>query len=77
VAATPGVCECAAASVPHPEAGEALALFIVPEPGADDLAARVRQAIPPQWTCSAVKLVPELPRNANGKLARHLLKAGA
>ena len=76
-AATPGVCECAAASVPHPEAGEALALFIVPEPGADDLAARVRQAIPPQWTCSAVKLVPELPRNANGKLARHLLKAGA
>ena len=51
VAATPGVYECAAASVPHPEAGEALALFIVPEHGAIDLPERIRRAIPPQWTC--------------------------
>jgi acyl-CoA synthetase (AMP-forming)/AMP-acid ligase II len=77
VAATPGVCECAATSVPHTEAGEALALFIVPEHGADDLPERVRRAIPPQWTCSAVNLVRELPKNSKGNIARHLLKAVA
>jgi acyl-CoA synthetase (AMP-forming)/AMP-acid ligase II len=74
VAETPGVSECAAVSVPHPEAGEALALFIVPENGASELPERVRRAIPPQWTCSAVNLVPELPRNSHGKIARYLLK---
>ena len=73
VAATPGVSECAAAPVPHPEAGEALALFIVPENGAADLPERVRRALPPHWTCSAVNLVAELPRTANGKIARFLL----
>jgi len=77
VAATPGVYECAATWVPHPEAGEALALFIVPENGANDVLERVRLAIPPQWTCSAVNLVPELPRNPNGKIARHLLRTMA
>ncbi|MBV8279795.1 MAG: acyl-CoA synthetase [Verrucomicrobia bacterium] len=74
VAATPGVYECAAASIPHPEAGEALALFIVPEKGANDVPERVRRAIPPQWTCSAVNLVADLPKTANGKIARYLLK---
>ena len=77
VATTPGVYECAATWVPHPEAGEALALFIVPENGANDVLERVRRAIPPQWTCSAVNLVPELPRNPNGKIVRHLLKTMA
>jgi acyl-CoA synthetase (AMP-forming)/AMP-acid ligase II len=77
VAATPGVCECAAASVPHAEAGEALALFIVAESETNDVAERVRRAIPPQWTCSAVNLVQELPRNSNGKIARYLLKSMA
>jgi acyl-CoA synthetase (AMP-forming)/AMP-acid ligase II len=74
VATTPGVYECAAASVPHPEAGEALALFIVPEKGSSDLPALVRQVIPPQWTCSAVNLVTDLPKTSNGKIARYLLK---
>jgi acyl-CoA synthetase (AMP-forming)/AMP-acid ligase II len=73
VAATPGVYECAASSIPHPEAGEALALFIVPEKGAIDLPERVRRAIPPQWTCSAVNLVADLPKTSNGKIARYLL----
>jgi long-chain acyl-CoA synthetase len=74
VASTPGVYECAAASVPHPETGEALAIFIVPENGASDLPERVRRAIPPQWTCSAVNLVAELPKTSNGKIVRRLLK---
>jgi acyl-CoA synthetase (AMP-forming)/AMP-acid ligase II len=77
VGATAGVYECAAASVPHPETGEALALFIVPENGVSDLAERVRRTIPPQWTCSAVNLVTELPKTSNGKIARYLLKAKA
>jgi acyl-CoA synthetase (AMP-forming)/AMP-acid ligase II len=77
VATTPGVYECAAVSVPHPEAGEALALFIVPENGANDLPERIRRAIPPQWTCSAVKIVAELPKTSNGKIARYQLKAMA
>lgn len=77
VAATPGVHECAAASVPHLEAGEALALFIVPEQGAKNVSEEVRRAIPPQWTCGAVNLVAELPKTANGKISRYLLKTVA
>jgi acyl-coenzyme A synthetase/AMP-(fatty) acid ligase len=75
VAATPGVYECAAVSTPHPEAGEALALFVVAENGASELPDRIRRTIPPQWTCSLVKLVAELPKTSNGKIARYQLKA--
>jgi len=75
VAAVPGVYECAAAAVPHPEAGEALALFIVGEDGSQGIVERVRQALPPQWTCTSVKVVTELPRTANGKIARSQLQA--
>lgn len=78
VAAIPGVSECAAIGVPHPEAGEALALFVVgdgsDDNGALDLVERVRQAIPPQWTCTSIKVVDELPRTANGKIARAQLQ---
>ena len=78
VATVPGVCECAAAGVPHPEAGEALALFIVEDSvednGAHALVERVRHALPPQWTCTSVKVVAELPRTANGKIARSQLQ---
>lgn len=77
VGATPGVCECAAVSVPHSEAGEALALFLVPENGATGLLERVRQSLPTHWTCVAIHLVTTLPRTSNGKIARFLLKAPA
>jgi acyl-CoA synthetase (AMP-forming)/AMP-acid ligase II len=77
VVGVPGVCECAAAAVEHPEAGEALALYVVrdgsEENGTPSLIDRVRQALPPQWTCASVKLVPELPKTPNGKIARSLL----
>ncbi|MGA6982706.1 MAG: class I adenylate-forming enzyme family protein [Candidatus Sulfotelmatobacter sp.] len=77
VAAIAGVCECAATGVKHPEAGEALALFIVAEGvtdgGDNSLEERVRRALPSQWTCSSVSMVSELPRTANGKIARSLL----
>jgi acyl-CoA synthetase (AMP-forming)/AMP-acid ligase II len=75
VAAIPGVDECAAVAVPHPEAGEALALFVVGEDGSQGIVERVRQALPPQWTCNSVKVVSELPKTANGKIARSQLQA--
>ena len=75
MAAIPGVHECAAAGVQHPEAGEALALFVVGQNGACGLAETVRKALPPKWTCASVKVVAELPRTANGKIARSQLQA--
>jgi len=67
--------------VQHPEAGEALAQFLVKEAGDDDgsnsLLERVRQALPSQWTCTSIKIVPELPRTSNGKIARSQLQTFA
>ena len=74
VAAIPGVYECAAAGAHHSEAGEALTLFIVGENGDHALVERVRHALPPHWTCISVKVVAELPRTANGKIARSQLQ---
>ncbi len=69
-----GVSECAAVGVKHPEAGEALALLVVAEKAAQSengsLGERVRRALPPHWTCVSVKIVTELPRTSNGKIAR-------
>jgi acyl-CoA synthetase (AMP-forming)/AMP-acid ligase II len=82
VAAIPGVYECAATAVRHPEAGEALALFIVPDhnvtdKGEEDLSERVRRSLPPHWTCSSVTLVSELPKTTSGKIARPQLQTMA
>lgn len=74
VAAIPGVYECAAAAARHPEAGEALALYIVADARAGAVSERVRRALPPQWTCVSVTVVPELPKTENGKIARSQLQ---
>lgn len=74
VAAVPGVYECAATATQHPETGEALALFIVADNRASMIGERVRRALPPQWTCVSVRVVPELPKTANGKIARSQLQ---
>jgi acyl-coenzyme A synthetase/AMP-(fatty) acid ligase len=74
VAQVAGVYECAATSVAHPEAGEAIALFVVPQSGASEVLERVRAALPPHWTCTEMNLVGELPKTANGKIARNLLR---
>jgi long-chain acyl-CoA synthetase len=70
VAAAAGVSECAAAAVEHAEAGEAVALYVVAEPGAQDVIASIRRSMPPEWVCDSVSLVAELPRNFHGKLMR-------
>jgi len=77
VATVPGVYECAATATRHPEAGEGLALFIVADEGASIVAERVRRALPPQWTCVSVRVVSELPKTENGKIARSQLRTMA
>jgi acyl-coenzyme A synthetase/AMP-(fatty) acid ligase len=79
--AVAGVSDCAATGVQHAEAGEALALYIVEDAHVGDptqsLFERIRSALPAHWTCASVKLVPELPRTSNGKIARAELQAFA
>jgi acyl-coenzyme A synthetase/AMP-(fatty) acid ligase len=75
VGAIPGIHECVATAVPHPEAGEALALFVVPLSGFTGLPEVVRRALPSRWNCAAVKVVNEIPKTANGKIARPQLQA--
>jgi acyl-CoA synthetase (AMP-forming)/AMP-acid ligase II len=73
VAATPGVYECGACAVDHPEAGEALVLFIVPDPGARIVMEELRRRLPANWTLDSIRVVSELPKTSAGKIARSAL----
>lgn len=75
VAAIPGVYECAAAAVAHPEVGEALALYIVPDKGAGDIIDKVRRSLPTNWTCESIQIVSEIPKTVRGKVSRVSLPA--
>lgn len=77
IAAVPGVFECAAAAVPHPEAGEALALYIVPDQKGEEVIERVRYGLPSSWTCSCIQIVSAIPKTERGKVARASLPAMA
>jgi len=68
VAAIPGVYECAARSVEHPEAGEALVLFIVPDEGTTIEVEAVRRHLPPHWAIDSIRFVNELPKTSVGKV---------
>ena len=74
IASVPGVLDCAAVAVPHEEAGEALALYVVAAEDTGDVAATVQRRLPSEWICDSVTLVPLLPRNAYGKLLRQELE---
>jgi acyl-CoA synthetase (AMP-forming)/AMP-acid ligase II len=73
IAAVTGVSECAAVAVPHVEAGEALALFIVAPEAPADLLKAIRRCMPTDWICDSIRLIAELPRNPYGKLQRRRL----
>jgi acyl-CoA synthetase (AMP-forming)/AMP-acid ligase II len=73
VAAVPGVSECAAVAVPHVEAGEALALYIVAAEAPADLLKAIRRHLPSEWVCDSIRLIADLPRNSYGKLLRSRL----
>ena len=69
VTAIPGIFECAARSVEHPEAGEALVLFVVPDQGAAIVLDDLRRQLPAHWAVDSIRIVPELPKTYAGKLA--------
>ena len=76
VAAMPGVYECAARAVDHPEAGEALVLFMVPDPGASIAGGgNSPPPCPPIGRVDSIRLVSELPKTSAGKIARSSLAA--
>jgi acyl-CoA synthetase (AMP-forming)/AMP-acid ligase II len=75
VGSLPGVGECAALPVENKDTGEAVALILVPNGHEAGLAEKVRASLPPIWTCTAIKLVDELPKTSSGKLARNQLQA--
>ena len=50
--------------------GEALVLFIVPDQGASIAVDEVRRHLPYHWSLDSIRLVSELPKTANGKIAR-------
>ncbi len=70
VAAVPGVYECAVAAVAHPEAGEALALYIVPDKKARNVARDIRRSLPVHWTCDSINIVSGIPKTFRGKVSR-------
>jgi acyl-CoA synthetase (AMP-forming)/AMP-acid ligase II len=69
VTAIPGVYECVARATDHPEAGEALVLFIVPDQGAKIGVEEVRRHVPPHWAIDSIRFVSELPKTSVGKIA--------
>ena len=69
VTSIPGVYECVARAIDHPEAGEALVLFIVPEQGARIGVEEVRRHLPAHWPIDSIRLVSELPKTSAGKIA--------
>ncbi len=73
VMSMPGVYECGACAVDHPEAGEALVLLIVPDNGTKLLTDDIRRRLPAQWTLDSIRLVPALPKTSAGKIARSAL----
>ncbi len=70
VAAIPGVYECGACAVHHPESGEALMLMVVPDQEARIDVEQIRKGLPAHWTVDSIRVVPELPKTSTGKLSR-------
>jgi acyl-CoA synthetase (AMP-forming)/AMP-acid ligase II len=75
VAAIPGVYECGACVVEHPEAGDALVLMIVPDQGVKLVTEEIRRNLPAHWTLDSIRIVAELPKTSVGKIARPALSA--
>jgi malonyl-CoA/methylmalonyl-CoA synthetase len=74
----PGVAESAVIGVPHPDFGEAVVAVVTPQPGAAPdpaaLIAAVKSRIANFKVPKQLFVVPELPRNAMGKVLKNLLR---
>lgn len=70
-----GVCEAAVCALPHEEAGEVPAVFVVPDKGVlhEELSGRIKSALPPAWTCEKIVIIDHLPLTDRGKLNREAL----
>jgi malonyl-CoA/methylmalonyl-CoA synthetase len=75
----PGVAESAAFGVPHADFGEAVTVAIVPQPGAKlseaEVIAYVKERLANFKVPKRVIFLPELPRNAMGKVLKATLRA--
>src|SRR5699024_1898655 len=75
----PGIADCAVFGTADAEYGQSLVAMVVAEPGAqtwtsDTLRARLRERIAGYKVPPVIELVAELPRQDNGKIAKHRLK---
>jgi len=74
----PGVAESAVISVPHPDFGEAVVAVVVAREGAapseDAILSALKQQLAGFKIPKRVFLVPELPRNAMGKVGKTILR---
>jgi malonyl-CoA/methylmalonyl-CoA synthetase len=74
----PGVAESAVVGVPHPDFGEAVVAIVVPRAGSSVDSAEVLAALKGRIANFKVPkqifVVPELPRNAMGKVQKNLLR---
>jgi len=74
----PGVAESAVVGVPHPDFGEGVIAVVVPKPGATldgaAMVARLKGQIANFKVPKQVFVVPDLPRNAMGKVQKNLLR---
>ena len=80
--AHPAVTEAAAIGVPHEIKGEAIAVFVVTQPGVEqteqlreEIRAEVVKALGPAMKPEAVLFVTQLPKTRNGKVLRRLIRA--
>jgi malonyl-CoA/methylmalonyl-CoA synthetase len=75
----PGVAESAVIGVPHPDFGEAVLALVVPKPGAvldtASMLAQLKGRIAGFKVPKRMVVVPELSRNAMGKVQKNLLRA--
>ncbi len=73
-----GVAESAVVGVPHPDFGEAVTAVVVAQPGSAvseaDVIAYLKDRIANYKVPKRVHFVPELPRNAMGKVQKNLLR---
>lgn len=74
----PDVLEVAIIGVPHEKWGEAVKAVVVPKPGhevdPDSVIAWTREKIAPYKCPKSVDVIPEMPRNASGKILRRVLR---
>jgi len=74
----PGVAESAVVGVPHPDFGEVGVVVVVPRAGAKvesaDILAQLKASVANYKVPKQCFVVPELPRNAMGKVQKNLLR---